>query len=188
MSVPKPPGGPPVVTRVWLRVAASLLVLAAFSHATATMLVHLSLERLASAADTIVEGRVEAVRSFWEGRQIVTEVTLSVWRALKGHPGARVSFLQVGGSVQAPVPATMTVPGAPIHSVGDEGFYFLEPGGPGREIVVGLSQGRVPERRDEAGLFVGFDGRRRTPGQFADDVRRALAGQPPAAPMPPNGP
>ena len=179
MPVPKPPGGPRVLTRVGLRFAPPLLLLALFSHATATMLVHLGLDKMASAADTIVEGRVEAVRSFWQGRQIVTEVTLSVSRVLKGTPGVKVRFLQVGGSVQTPVPATMTVPGAPVHNIGDEGFYFLEPGAPGQKIVVGLSQGRVPERRDAAGLFVGFEGKRQTPGQFADDVRRALAGQPP---------
>jgi hypothetical protein len=156
---------------------AALLVPASVLPAAATTLVRLSLDQITAASDTIVEGRVVSVRSYWQGKQILTEVGLSVAQSLKGPGASRLSFVQVGGSVSAPVPVMMTVPGAPIHAVGDEGFYFLQPGAPGQRIIVGLSLGRVPIRRDGQGPFIIHQGRRFAPSEFADEVRRILAGQ-----------
>ncbi len=161
-----------------------LIVLALAAPAAATTLVRLSLERMVSASDTIVEGRVDGTRSFWQGKQILTEVTLAVARSLKGKADAKLIFVQLGGTVMQPVPITLTVPGAPVQSAGDQGFYFLAPGLDGRKVIVGLSQGRVLERQDETGAFVNFQGRRRTPGEFADEIRRILAGQAPSPASP----
>src|SRR6267142_4689277 len=114
-------------------VAASL-VLASFLSTPpplATTVKRLGLEELIDAADTIVEGRVESIRSFWLGRQICTEVTVEVSRALKGPRRDRLTFLQIGGRVDAPVPLEMTVPGAPIYRIGDEAYFFLQPAGAG---------------------------------------------------------
>jgi len=137
----------------------------------------MSLEEIAGASSDVVRGRVESTRSFWEGKQIWTEVTLTVGRAYKGKAAGRVTFLQLGGQVSTPVPLEMTVAGAPVHRIGDEGFYFLEPGSPGRRIIVGLFRGHVPLRRDAGGEFIQFDGRRLQPHQFEDEIRRALAAQ-----------
>jgi hypothetical protein len=145
----------------------------------ATTVKRLGLEELIDAADTIVEGRVESIRSFWQGRQICTEVTVGVSRALKGARRDRLTFIQVGGRVDTPVPLEMTVPGAPIYRIGDEAYFFLEPAGPGERIVVGLFQGRVPVRRDARGEYVGGRGARRSPAQFDEEIRRLLAGQKP---------
>src|SRR5207245_5696896 len=96
---------------------------------------HLGLGDLVKASDTIVLGRVEATRALWQGKQIYTEVTVAVTRSLKGARAGRVSFMQLGGRVDSPVPLVMTVPGAPIHRVGDEAYFFLQPGRPGEGMV-----------------------------------------------------
>ena len=162
-------------------VAASVVVacLLASPPLPATTVKRLGLEELIDAADTIVQGRVQAIHSFWRDRQICTEVTVAVSRALKGARRDRLTFTQVGGRVDAPVPLEMTVPGAPIYRIGDEAYFFLEPAGPGERIVVGLFQGRVPVRRDAQGEYVGARGARKSPAQFDEEIRRHLAGQKP---------
>src|SRR5258706_3968664 len=137
-----------------LRPAASIsgiLLLAFALPALATTVRHLGLGELVASSDTIVQGRVRGVRSFWQGKQILTEVTVGVGRALKGKSASSVTFRQVGGRVSAPVPLEMTVPGAPTFSTGDEGYFFLQPAGGGTRMVVGLFQGHVPLRRDAHG-------------------------------------
>ncbi len=179
MITPIPKAGPPRSFRFRSHRAlpGALLIVAFALPAAATTLARMNLDRIVAASDTIVEGRVESIRSFWQGKQILTEVGLSVSQSLKGEAAKRLVFVQLGGSVSSPVPVTMTVPGAPIHAVGDEGFYFLQPGAPGQRIVVGLSLGRMPIRRDDRGTYLMHEGRRLTPPEFADEVRRILAGQ-----------
>jgi len=154
--------------------AAALLLTAPVA---ATTIRNLKLEEVVAAADTVVHGRVEKVVSFWEGAQLYTEVTLRVERGLKGARAERVAFVQPGGTVMEPVPVTVTVPGAPVHRVGDEGFYFLEPGSPGRRILVGLNLGRIPVLQGPQGAYVAHGGRSRAPADFEEDVRRIVAGQ-----------
>src|SRR5207245_9335923 len=101
MPVPKPPGGPRVLTRVGLRFAPPLLLLALFSHATATMRVHLGLDKMASAAATIAEGRVEAVRGFWQRAPIVTDVTPP-----RSGRRSRLRRARAGGSCSGGPPST----------------------------------------------------------------------------------
>jgi hypothetical protein len=165
--------------RIGRRVALTLLLLGSFAvgPALATLVRQMSLEEIVGVSRNIVRGRVESTRTFWEGRQIWTEVTLAVGRAYKGRAAGRITFLQLGGRVESPVPLEMNVPAAPIHNVGDEAFYFLEPGAPGQRIIVGLFRGHVPVRRDDAGEYIQHDGRRLAPHQFEDEIRRALAAQ-----------
>src|SRR2546422_11015817 len=87
-------------------VAASVALACSLASPTllATTVERLGLEEVIDAADTIVRGRVESIRSFWRDRQICTEVTVGVSRALKGARRDRLTFLQVGGRVDAPVP------------------------------------------------------------------------------------
>lgn len=155
-----------------------LSILAISRDPSATTIARMSLRQIVDASDTIVQARVEKVRSFWEGKQILTEVTLGVSQSFKGSPGASLTFRQLGGRVDWPVPIETTVPGAPAHRVGDEGFYFLQAGGsPGRTVIVGLSRGLVPVRRDPAGAYVAFEGARRAPSDFAEEIRRLVTGQ-----------
>jgi hypothetical protein len=166
--------------RKGLRVAV-FLILATLRGASlpsfATTVKHLGLKDIVVASDTIVQGRVESVRSFWRGKQIYTEVGLAVSRPLKGPRGDRLTFLQAGGRVESPVPLEMTVPGAPIFRVGDEAYFFLQPGNAGERYVVGLFQGHVPVRHDVKGEFVMFGGARRSPAEFEEVIRREMAGQ-----------
>lgn len=145
----------------------------------ATSVRRLELGEIVAAADTIVQGRVETIRCFWRDRQIYTEVRVAVARSLKGPRHDRLTFLQVGGRMDSPVPLEMTVPGAPIYRLGEEAYFFLEPGRPGEHMVVGLFQGRVPVRHDARGDYVGAPGARRSPAQFDEEIRRHLAGQRP---------
>src|SRR2546426_11624654 len=64
--------------------------------AFATTVRHLDLKEIVGASDTIVQGRVKSMRSFWQGKQIHTEVRIKVSRALKGARGDRLTFLQAG--------------------------------------------------------------------------------------------
>jgi len=155
-----------------------VLLCLAFVPAFATTVRPLGLKDIVGASDTIVQGRVESVRSYWHGRQIYTEVGVGVARALKGARTARLTFVQVGGRVEAPVPLEMTVPGAPTFAVGDQAYFFLQPGGrPGERYVVGLFQGHVPVRHDAQGDFVVFGGARKSPAAFEEEIRRQMAGQ-----------
>jgi hypothetical protein len=171
----------PARQRLWPRhgVAALSVLLAAllFGPAFATTVVRMSLPRVVAASEIIVHGRVESVRSYWEGKRIWTEVGVAVARSLKGGRVTRVTFVQLGGRVESPVPVEMDVPGAPIHRAGDEAFFFLEPGPAGKKTIVGLFRGHVPVRQDERGPFVSLDGSRKTPEEFEEEIRRVLAGQ-----------
>lgn len=151
----------------------ALLLTAAATPVLATSVRRMSLEETAAAADRIVFGRVEAVRSYWEGTQLWTEVTLATGRTLKGDRSARTTFVQLGGRVDSPVPLEMSVPGAPLHRVGDEGYYFLEPRG-ARRVIVGLHRGHFPLRHDEGGPYLRHEGRRMAPADFEEAVRKAL--------------
>ena len=182
------PARPPVPrrTRSSSVVLAALALLASIpaGDVSATSIRKVTLRQMVDASDTIVQGRVEGVRSFWQGSQILTEVTLAVSQSLKGSGGASLTFLQVGGRVEAPVPIEVTVPGAPLHRIGERGFYFLEPGSPGHKMIVGLWRGRVPVLHDQAGDYVPFDEERRAPSDFAEEIRRLVAGQGPGASAP----
>jgi hypothetical protein len=155
-----------------LALAAVLLPAATPAHATSVR--PLTLDEIAASADRVVQARVEAVRSYWEGTRIWTEVTLAVGRTLKGGRSERLTFVQIGGRVENPVPLAMTVPGTPVHRVGEEAYFFLEPGAPGQRVIVGLFRGHVPIRHDERGAHVMHEGRRLAPAEFEEEVRRAL--------------
>jgi len=158
---------------VFAGAAAFCLALPAF----ATTVRRLGLPELVPASESIVLGRVEATRSYWQGKQIYTEVTLSVRRSLKGPRTASLTFVQLGGRVESPVPVEMVLPGAPIHRVGDEAYFFLQPGRPGERIIVGLFRGHVPLHRDEQGEYLMFDGARKVPAGFEEEIRRQATGQ-----------
>jgi len=163
-----------------LRAAVSLipaLLLLTAVPALGTTVRRVALKEIVEASDTIVQGRVVSIRSFWRDRQILTEVSVGVSRALKGSPAMHLTFLQVGGRVDSPVPIEMTVPDAPIFAVGDEAYFFLQPGKPGERYIVGLFQGHVSMRHDDQGDFVVSGGTRRSPAQFEEEIRRQMAGQ-----------
>ena len=159
------------------RVFAGLLVSCLALPAFATTVRPLGLAEMVPASESIVLGRVEASRSYWQGKQIYTEVTLSVRRSLKGSRTGTLTFAQLGGRVENPVPVEMVLPGAPIHRIGDEAYFFLQAGRPGERVIVGLFRGHVSLHRDGQGEYVLFDGARKAPAGFEEEIRRQMAGQ-----------
>src|SRR3989442_2270226 len=118
-------------------VVAAFLTFVGFLVSTpvlATTVKHLDLGEIIEAADTIVEGRVDSIRSFWQGRQIYTEVSVRVARALKGPRQDGLPFLQAGGGGATPGADQRTVPGAPVYRVGAGAYFFLRPGRPGARL------------------------------------------------------
>ena len=80
-----------------------------FPPAFGTTVRRLGLADLVPASESIVLGKVEASRSYWQGKQIYTEVTVAVTRSLKGARRGRLTFVQLGGRVDQPVPLEMMV-------------------------------------------------------------------------------
>lgn len=123
--------------------------------ASATVLPWMDLEEITAKANLIVLGRVERSEAGWsdDGRIIVTRATVSVERALKGGPRARVEVETPGGRVGD---VGMIAAGAPVFHVGDRLVLFLEPAGdPGagggsarRHAVVGWNLGKMDVTRD----------------------------------------
>ena len=70
-----------------------------------------------------------------------------------------------------------------------EGFYAVHRERPFfPSLVKFMTEGRIIalalEREDASGLYVGYQGTRRTPGEFADEVIRLIAAQAPGRPDP----
>ncbi|MBI4169653.1 MAG: hypothetical protein HY510_06925 [Acidobacteria bacterium] len=97
---------------------------------------------MAARAEVIVLGKVEEAAGAWseDGRIVVTRVTASVERAIKGGPRARVTFEVPGGSVGDQI---MVASGAPVFRVGERVIVFLEPAGAGA-AASGSAAGNAP--------------------------------------------
>ena len=111
-----------------------ILLLGAVAHAAS---LKLSLDQLASGADTIVVGTVSHTEAFWDLDQssIYTAVTLAVDDQLKGPPlGRTVSLLVLGGTVGE---MGMAVSDMPRFALGEQAVLFLK----------ALSPERLAERR-----------------------------------------
>jgi hypothetical protein len=121
--------------------------------ARAAVVPFMSLEDLTREATVVALGTVERTRAHWsdDHRVILTTVTLTVERALKGGPRASVAFEVPGGRVDG---RTLVASGAPFFEAGQRVVLFLEPAGDGslpapRPLaVVGWNQGTMPVRRD----------------------------------------
>lgn len=112
--------------------------------ASATTLVHRSLDRLTSDNETIVEATVLDIHSYWnpEHTFIFTDVHARLSQVLKGLPGDELSFTVMGGSVG---PTTTLIVGGPDLAPGLDYVLFLArtdlPGAPDRLTIRDLCQG-----------------------------------------------
>jgi hypothetical protein len=81
--------------------AALLMGIGLFPGVGATAMMKLSLEQLTREADTIVLGTVTTQVSAWNDQHtgIYTDVIVDVEEAMKGSPGAAVTFRVAGGVV-----------------------------------------------------------------------------------------
>src|SRR5439155_18579016 len=106
----------------------------------ATTVVKLDLAQLVQRADMIVEGRVEAVYSQWDGGQrlVFTYVSIRVDDPLKGERRQSVLIRQVGGTVGT---IQMSIAGVPQFKNGEMAIVFLKRQGDSTFQVVGMNQG-----------------------------------------------
>ena len=113
--------------------------------ADSTLAVALSVGDMVSQADVIAIGRAVDSRSMWVDRSLVTLVTVAVNESLKGTPGDTLTVVVPGGiDANRKIPISMTYPGAPRLTPGEDVFLFLnvdsEVGG--GYNVTGFSQGK----------------------------------------------
>lgn len=125
-------------------------LLAAASAASASQAIRLDVERLTTAADQIVVGKVVRVQSRWtsDRKLIVTEVEVVVAERFKGSPTDTVTILQPGGVVEG---IGQKVAGMPRFRRGDEVVVFLEDQGGQRFAVTGMAQGKFRVERSSDG-------------------------------------
>lgn len=177
----------------------SLLALLCVSGpAAATVVLPLDFTELVAAADVIVHGRVSDTRAAIIGGRTDTVVTLASLAALKGDPGAHVTFRVPGGQVGR---YRTVVAGGPVLREGDEIVAFLGRSDEGLPHLVGFTQGvvRVVRQSVDGVRMVLAPPALRSPGpsrrvvrgetpqrfvtlaSFLDDVRRTASASPEAA-------
>jgi hypothetical protein len=133
------------------------LVAAAVVQLQATTARRMSNRELAEQAQIIVIGQASDVRPAWEGRTLVTLVTVNVTDRIKGDAGDAVTVALPGGvDAKRKVPIAMTFAGAPTIQPGEEVFLFL-----GKDddiasgyVVLGFSQGKFSVAREPNGRKV----------------------------------
>jgi hypothetical protein len=163
------------MTRTCLLIAA--LVLVAARPAAPTTVVPPSFDELVTRAEIIVVARVVAIQSVWierrAGRSIVTDVTFSIERTIKGPVYVQRSLEFLGGTVGED---TLHVSGMPEFHVGDRDVLFVADSGAPVSPLVGFMYGRFRVVHDEArraDMIRTHDGR--PLGSIADVGNRARA-------------
>jgi len=147
---------------------------------SATMELPADFDDLVAGSQLIVHGQVTATRSQETNgrRSIETVVTVAVAEALKGQPGATVTFRMPGGEVGRYRRVMVGVPG---FATGEELVLFLRGAAPALPTVFGLSQGvfHVMRRVDGRALV--------TPPPLmasGSGVERIVRGDPARLPLP----
>jgi hypothetical protein len=127
----------------------ALRVLAAHP-AAATVLVPMSDEALVASSDAIVVGRVGLITTVaLDGGRVVTRITLSVERALKGAAaGGSLVVTELGGQVGA---RAVVVLGAPEYRTGERVLAFLRSRADGSLETNGLALGTYHIAPDASG-------------------------------------
>ena len=141
----------------------ALVIVAAARPASPTTVVAPTFDELVMRAESVIVARVAATRSAWvasrSGRAIVTDVTVSIERTLKGPTYAERSFEFLGGTVGDD---TLTVDGMPEFHVGDRDVLFISEAGRPASPLVGFMYGRfriIPDSRTGADIVRTHDGR-----------------------------
>lgn len=105
----------------------------------------LSIRELTTAADTIVIGRVAAVRGEAAAAGPITRVDLDVEQPLKGVPGPALTILQSGGEAAG---VASSVAGAATFVAGERVLMFLTRRPDGALRVAHLYQGKFSIEAD----------------------------------------
>jgi hypothetical protein len=132
---------------------ATMALLAMAGTATATTAIALNNRALTTTADVIAIASVIESRVVWEGRILITEVTVKVEEVLKGAPGDTIVVSLPGGiDANRRIPIAMTYPGAPSLKKGERTFLFLNRDeDTSRLMVAGFSQGKFAINREPGG-------------------------------------
>jgi hypothetical protein len=133
----------------WLPVLCVGALLLGARIASPTTVIAPTFDELVAKAQTIFVGRAVDTRSEFEysssGRSIVTHVTFSVERVLKGQVGLQTELTFLGGTVGD---IRMEVAGMPEFRVGDRDLLFVSSQVHAASPLVGLAYGRFRLVRD----------------------------------------
>jgi hypothetical protein len=136
-----------------LRACFMLATLLAFSvtSAEATLMKYLEIEDLARLSSEVIRGQVVSTKIYWDDKHqhILTGVRVQVNDCYKGKAqrGATVTLTQLGGTLDG---ITMDYSGRPTFRVGENVVVFARPNQYNDLLVVGLKQGKLAVRGDEA--------------------------------------
>ena len=141
--------------------------LALAAPAGASTFLAISQEELIGQAESVVQGRVIEVVSFWnrEGTAIMTEAMLEIEDTLLGPDRSHVRLVTFGGEVDGYV---IEAHGFPTFEKGQRLLLFLEPSRKsedGAHRVLGYRQGEFEIRKDRQGRELAV------PTWEADNVR-----------------
>lgn len=125
----------------------TLGLLAAAPPASATSVIRMSVADMTDRAEVIVHGRcVRKQARMGKDDEIVTDITLEVFEAVKGELGRSFEFTVYGGVLPERGSA---IAGAPTYKTGEELLVFLGPvNDRGLRMVIGLAQGKYTIRRE----------------------------------------
>lgn len=119
-----------------------------------TLAVALSLEEMVNQSDVIAIGNCTNTQSVWVDGSLVTMATVSVSETLKGAGSENLTVVLPGGiDANRKIPVSMSYPGAPRLTPGEDVFLFLTADtdfGNGY-TVAGFSQGKFSIVNDENG-------------------------------------
>jgi len=110
-----------------------------------TLAVALSLQDMVSQSDVIAIGNCVSTQSAWVDGSLVTMATVSVSETLKGAGSDTVVVVLPGGiDANRKIPVSMSYPGAPRLTPGENAFLFLTaaPEFGNNYTVAGFSQGK----------------------------------------------
>jgi hypothetical protein len=119
-----------------------------------TLAAALSLQDMISQSDVIAIGNCVNAQSVWVDGSLVTVATVSVSETLKGAGSETLTVVLPGGiDANRKIPVSMSYPGAPRLTPGENAFLFLtaEPEFGNNYTVAGFSQGKFSIVKDENG-------------------------------------
>lgn len=119
-----------------------------------TLAAALSLQDMISQSDVIAIGNCVNAQSVWVDGSLVTMATVSVSETLKGAGSETLTVVLPGGiDANRKIPVSMSYPGAPRLTPGENAFLFLtaEPEFGNNYTVAGFSQGKFSIVKDEDG-------------------------------------
>lgn len=133
-----------------------LILLFCSLQAAATSVLPVSLQRMASTAETIFHGTVinNEVRLDPASGRVATYTTFKVIEVIKGNPGATHTIKQIGGQLPGSH-VRQVIHGVPRFAAGEEYVVFLPKASSlGFASPIGLSQGKFDIRKRDGDTIV----------------------------------